>query len=211
MTTSSILGQFDLCADRGHFPDLLNGYYHPVDVRLHLFGDHARWAVVVELLGYSPRAGNLSDVTYRFGNCLTNGEPGYGEFLDRVDNMAEIVDEDGEGFAGGVPVRVRGIALPVDAAPGTPLEEVFRSLVPAHRGLLLADEAELRTGIPADLPVLLRLDEWYQSEDLREVPPGEQETFRLLAEVLDSGYPARYRPTRSPNTHWSYWPDSGTL
>ncbi len=58
---------------------------------------------------------------------------------------------------------------------------------------------------------MLRLDEWYQSEDLREVPPGQQETFRLLAEVLDSGDPARYRPTRPPNTHWSHWPDSGTL
>lgn len=54
MTTSSILGQFDLCSDQSTFPDLLNGYYHPVDARIHLFGDSTRWAMVAELLGYCP-------------------------------------------------------------------------------------------------------------------------------------------------------------
>ncbi|MEU1618435.1 hypothetical protein ABZ479_14205 [Streptomyces sp. NPDC005722] len=211
MTTSSVLGQFDLIADRAEFPDLLNGYYYPVDTRIHLFGDSTRWAMVAELLGYSPRAGNLTDVVHRFGNCLTVGEPGIGALLDRVENMEEIVLGDDEVYAGGVPVRVRGQALPVDAPAGTPLEDVFRQLVPAHRALFLADGAELRAGVPGDLPVLLRLDEWHQPEDLGEVMPAGCETFRMMAEVLDSGDPSRYRPTLPPNTHWSHWPDAGTL
>ncbi|MFG2698621.1 DUF7003 family protein [Kitasatospora sp. NPDC048407] len=211
MTTSSILGQFDLCADRAEFPDQDNGYYYPVDARIHLFGDDTRWAVVAELLGYTPRGGNLIDVVHCFGNCLTRGEPGFGDFLDRVDNMAEIDPHGEEVYAGGVPVVVRGTALAVDAPAGTPLQDVFRLLAPANRDLLMADGTELRARIPADLPELLRLDEWHQPEDLGAVMPSGHETFRMIAEVLDSGDPARYRPTLPANTHWSHWPDAGTL
>ncbi|WP_331770778.1 hypothetical protein OG948_44835 (plasmid) [Embleya sp. NBC_00888] len=213
MTTSSILGQFDLCADEAEFPDLDNGYYYPVDVRISLFGDTTRWAMVAELLGYDPRGGNLTDVMHRFGNCLTRGEPGFGDFLARVDNMDEIDPDGAEVYAGGVPVVVRGTALAVGAhaGAGTPLQDVFRSLAPANKGLLLADETELRADIPSDLPELLRLDEWNQPEDFGDVPPGRHETFRMIADVLDSGDPTRYRPTLPANTHWSCWPYAGTL
>ncbi|AJE38857.1 DUF7003 family protein [Streptomyces nodosus] len=211
MTTSSILGQFDLCADKAEFPDLANGYYYPVDARIHLFGDSTRWAVVAELLGYSPRSGNLIDVVHCLGNCLPHGEPGFSDFLARVDNMEEIGPDVAEVYAGGVPVVVRGTALTVDAAAGTPLQDVFRLLAPANTGLLLADETELRAGIPTDLPELLRLDEWNQPEDFCDVMPSEHETFQVIAEVLDSGDLARYRPTLPANTHWSHWPDAGTL
>ncbi|MFJ8110088.1 DUF7003 family protein [Streptomyces sp. NPDC096132] len=211
MTTSSILGQFDLSTDQGTFPDLANGYVYPVAARLHLFGDATRWAMVVELAGYNPRDGNLADVLHVYGNCLTGGRPGYGAFLDRVENMAEIDPEGSEDYVGGVPLVVRGRPLTVTAEAGTPLEDVFRELVPAHRDLLLADETELRAEVPADLPPLLRLEEWNQPEELYEVTPGAHETFRMLAEVLDSGDPSRYRPTLPPNTHWSNWPEAGTL
>ncbi|MGW4381195.1 DUF7003 family protein [Kitasatospora sp. NPDC004531] len=211
MTTSSILGQFDLCAETGTFPDQDNGYYYPVDVRMHLFGDATRWALVAELLGYSPRGGNLIDVLHCFGNCLTRGEPGLGDFLSRVDNMDEIDLDGAEVWTGGVPVVVRGTALAVDAREGTPLQDVFRLLAPTNRELLLADETELRSCVPADLPELLRLDEWNQPDDLGEVLPSAHETFRMLADVLDSGDPTRYRPTLPANTHWSHWPDAGTL
>ncbi|MEU1518794.1 hypothetical protein ABZ490_42795 [Streptomyces sp. NPDC005811] len=211
ITTSSILGQFDRHAGNGTFPDLNNGYVYPADVRLHLFGDTARWAMVVEILGYNPREAGLSCVLYRYGNCLTGSGPGYGAFLDRVDNMDAIDPEDTERYVGGVPLVVNGTPLTVTAGAGTPLQDVFRELAPAHRELLLADGTELREEIPADLPLLLRLEEWNQPEDLSDSAPGDHETFRLLAEVLESGDPARYRPTLPPNTHWSNWPEAGTL
>ncbi|WP_428986532.1 DUF7003 family protein [Streptomyces camelliae] len=211
MTISSILGQFDLCADKAEFPDLDNGYYYPVDGRIHLFGDATRWAMVAELLGYSPRGGNLFDVVHRFGNCLTRGEPGFGDFLARVDNMAEVDPDGAEVYGATAPVVVRGTGLAVEAAAGTPLQDVFRQLVPEHRELLLADETELRADLPGDVPVLLRIDEWNQPEDLWDVLPSAHETFQLIAEVLDSGDPARYRPTLPANTHWSHWPEAGTL
>jgi hypothetical protein len=46
--------------------------------------------------GLLARAGNLTDVLHVFGNCLTSSEPGFenADFLDRIDNWAEIEDID---------------------------------------------------------------------------------------------------------------------
>ncbi|MEV4533142.1 hypothetical protein AB0J82_04850 [Asanoa sp. NPDC049518] len=197
--------------DGTDFPDLDNGYYYPVDVRLHAFRDDRRWALVIETVGYSPRVGNLEDVLHVFGNCLTQGEPGMdnADFLERVDNWDEIEDVDEpETYAGG-PLVVRGTAIELGAARGAELVDVFRLLTPAHREALLADEAELRRRIPADLPEILRLDEWRQPVD--DELPSECATFQQLAEVLATGDATRYRPSPVPNTHWTHWPEAGTL
>jgi hypothetical protein len=167
--------------------------------------------MVVELLGYNPRAMNLIDVLYFFGNCLTTGIPGFGDFLDRIDNMEQVAIEDyAELYAGDTALIVRGQPLLVEAPRGTPLEVVFRMLVPEHRDLLLADTSELRRRIPTDVPRLMTLDEWHQPP-LWDVDVREHETLRMLAEVLASGDTGRYQPTLEPNTHWSNWPEAGTL
>ena len=94
------------------------------------------------------------------------------------------------------------------------MEQALRLLVPAHRDLLLADTAETYRRLPGDLPVILTLDEWRHPEGLMDNFADEvnaDETFRMLAEVLETGDIARYRPQRPPNTHWSNWPEAGTL
>ncbi len=211
MDAAEILAQLDVAAQDFRFPDLGHGYYYAVDAKLHGFRDDARWALVVEAVGYSPRAGNLVDVLHVFGNCLTRGGPGFenDDFLNRVENWEELEDVDEPEVYRGGPIVVRGRAIAVDAAPGSDLERVLRLLVPEHRELLLADEAELRRRIPADLPEVLRLDEW-QHPDGQE-PPSGSETFRQVAEVLATGDLRRYSPSGAPNTHWSNWPESGSL
>jgi hypothetical protein len=72
-----VLAQLDRAVIDFQFPDLNHGYFRAVDARLHAFGDAARWALVVEAVGYSPRAGDLIDVVHTFGNCLTSVVPGY--------------------------------------------------------------------------------------------------------------------------------------
>jgi Family of unknown function (DUF7003) len=167
----------------------------------------------LQTVGYSPRAANLTDVLHVFGNCLTEGQPGFdnGDFLDRVDNWDDIEDPDQPEIYCGGPVVVRGQALTVAAEPGEELVDVLRRLVPGHHELLLADEVELRRRIPADLPEVLRLDHWYHTDPVEGPPPSQCETFRQVAEVLTSGDIALYAPSMPPNTHWSNWPDSGSL
>nr|WP_235944842.1 hypothetical protein [Verrucosispora sioxanthis] len=149
MRPADVLQQLDAAAEEFLFPDLDNGYYYGVDVRLHAYHDARRWALVVEAVGYSPRAGNLTDVLHVFGNCLTQGAPGYdnGDFLDRVDNWDDIEHDEPEIYRGG-PIVVRGQAISVAAEPGEELVDVLRRLVPDYRELLLAKDAELRRRIP---------------------------------------------------------------
>ena len=86
-----------------------------------------------------------------------------------------------------------------------------RGLVPEHRDLLLATEAERRKGVPADLPLLLQVDEWDHPNLIEGELPRSCESFKMIARVLARRDPTEYRPTEPPNTHWSRWRDSGSL
>jgi hypothetical protein len=208
-----ILAQLDQATADFRFPDLGHGYYYAVDARLRALGDARRWGLVVEAVGYNPRAGNLVDVIHTFGNCLASGAPGYEneDFHDRVDNMDDVESrDDPERYLGAAPMVIRGHAISVSAPQGEDLWSAFRRLVPAHRDLLLGDEAEVRRRLPADLPQLLQLEEWNQPDPLRTLP-SRSETYQLIASVLESLDPTRYQPALAPNTHWSNWPDSGSL
>ena len=217
MTTASnseewILRQFDESAESFTFPDLGHGYYFLIDARLHAYSDGNRWALIVEIVGYNPRAGNVVDVLHTYGNCLTAGGPGFenGDFLDRVDNFDEVEADGQPETASGRHVRVRGREIDLAAQRGEELSSVFRRLVPGHRALLLADEAELRRRIPSALPEIMTLEEWHQP-DLFETKPSQSEIYRQLATVLSTADANRYDPTQTPNTHWENWPESGSL
>ena len=86
-----------------------------------------------------------------------------------------------------------------------------RGLVPEHRDLLLATEAERRKGVPSGLPLLLQVDEWDHPRLMEQELPSSCESFKMLARVLAKRDPGEYRPTEPPNTHWSNWPQSGSL
>lgn len=219
-TADEIMAQFEQVAANEQFPFLDNGYIYPLDTRLSLFRDETRWAMVVELVGYSPRAFDVTDTLHVFGNCLTTGEPGAGNdnILFRIDNYDDVLapeDEDSEPDTyTGADLIVRGQKVGVDVPAGTPLYKVMRAAAPNHRELFLADDTELHRQIPADLPLILRLDEWEPPDgDFDEFAPEvlASETFQMLAEVLATGDVSRYQPRRAPNTHWSHWPDAGTL
>ncbi|MEV4412568.1 hypothetical protein [Catellatospora sp. NPDC049609] len=211
ISPDEVLAQLDAAARAFGFADPDHGYHHAIDARLHAFRDERRWALVIELVGFHARAGNVIDVLHCFGNCLTGGAPGYGpgDFIERVENMHEL---ERAGHGGMVPVVVRGEAVPVRAEAGEPVWDVLRRLVPEYRDLLLADEQELRHRLPADLPRIMVLQEWWHRDPARhDQLPSETETFQQLAQVLATGDVAAYRPTHRPNTHWSFWPESGSL
>lgn len=91
-------------------------------------------------------------------------------------------------YAGDVPIVIRGNSMTVAGYRGERLWDVLRRLVPQYRDLLLADEQELRDRIPADLPEILRLDEWHQPDFPGEdSPPSDAEVYQQLADVLASG------------------------
>lgn len=226
-----ILAQLDACAERYEFPMLDNGYVYLAETRLHVFGDSDRWAMVIEVLGANNRAdghGGIDNCLHLFGNCLTV-EPGTCNegFLYPTSDGPE-----GPTFDAGQAVRreaktirIRGEVVEIPTREvlrnsngeviwrGRKLEnyQLLRALVPEFRDRLLATEDELRRFIPPDLPEVLRLEDWFHPDLCENEIPSENETFQLLAEMLASGDPGVFQPTAEPNTHWTNWPQGGTL
>lgn len=212
---AEILLQLDECTKDFRFPMFDNGYYYPVDHRLHAYADDSRWALLIETLGYNPRAGNLIDVIQKFGNCI--GEPGFDndDFLPRLENADELEkiasDDKDWSRASGVIVRGTTLRIPVVVSHGTELWDLLRLIVPSDRERFLATEDELRARVPADLPLMLTLDEWNHPDVVNGQMPSRTEAFQQLAEVLVTRDTTRYAPSLEPNTHWTNWPEGGAL
>jgi hypothetical protein len=78
-------------------------------------------------------------------------------------------------------------------------------------------EEELRACLPKDLPKLMTLNEWFHT-DCAKVRGFEDhaqsvrdnETFKLIADVLVSKDTSKFKPTIKPNSDWRNW-NSGNL
>jgi hypothetical protein len=209
-----------------------NGYNYPVDARLHAFADTARWAMVIEVVGYSYKAGcptGMQDILHCFGNCL-HRPPGtvnedFLSFVNETPGSPIFDSETGTILQKAQSLLVRGRPLRIPRDPevyrrkGIALEDpsrlqpfqLMRALVPEHRESFLATEEELRERVPADLPLILRLEEWHHPDVARRELPSQSSTFQMLAEVLRTNSRQPYRPIKPSNTHWSNWPEGGTL
>ena len=126
--------------------------------------------------------------------------------------------------AGAVDVGVRGVAVPLPAIdeyarhgirleepPRVQVFELCRLLAETMRDRVLATDEERRVSVPPHLKQILQLEEWRHPDISDGDLPTESNTFRQLAEVLETGDVNRYRPTEPPNTHWSNWPEAGLL
>ncbi|MBS1503000.1 MAG: hypothetical protein JST32_13115, partial [Bacteroidetes bacterium] len=54
-------------------------------------------------------------------------------------------------------------------------------------------------------------DSAFNSQQYNETRPSTYETWQQIAKVISTGDILRYKPTLPANTHWKYWPDSGSL
>lgn len=231
-TETEILQQLDECAEAFTFPMLDNGYVYPADVRLHAYADETRWALVIEHLGYHLRAGDhdgMDNCLHYFGNCLRR-KPGTAneDFLVvTADGPDEFTFQEEINWYLRSPkgeIYIRDELVPFDLTAETLAAknismvddqpsgaDLLRSLLPEHKDILLANEKELRHQIPEDIPLILRLNEWYHPDLAGDEMPSGNETFQMIAEVLCTRDPSKYKPTHQSNTHWSNWPDGGTL
>lgn len=232
-TKKDILDQLDQCADGFTFPMLDNGYVYLVDTRLSAYRDENRWVLLIEVVGFNYRGGGHNGITnclHLFGNCLsippgTNND----NFIYITDNSSEGSTFDEEYMESLNPevntFLIRGKEIKINHSPSyyaskeIELEqspkikvwEFLRGIVPEYRSDLLATEEEIRSRIPRDIPLILTLDEWNHPDLVNGETPGGNETFQMIAEVLEKGNAQLYKPTQKPNTHWKNWPEGGTL
>jgi hypothetical protein len=87
----------------------------------------------------------------------------------------------------------------------------LRFLVHETPNSFWATEEEIRERIPKDIPLFFELKEWFHPDLANDDLPSKNETFKLLAKVLESDDTSLYKPKKKPNTHWSNWLEGGSL
>jgi len=133
-----------------------------------------------------------------------------------------------------VRIKVRDQTVLVPAGPGdfvpnndsrswpkdARAEDLGRYIAYQYAEICRATDAEKRVHLPSALPELMQMDQWHHRQWYYYPPghppeigdaPSSYETFRLIADVLATRDPSRYRPTLAPNSHWSNWPEAGAL
>jgi hypothetical protein len=233
MTPDLILEQFDSAAKNFVFPMLDNGYAYPADVRLSIFRDQVRWLIIVEVLGvYVPKVSGcdvFQNCLHLFGSLHREPGPANEDFLYPIDSLPDdpLFEDEYDWYVRPQcrVVGIRGRRIAVDLStealtkrglelldpPNVDPVVVMRSLLPEQRTLLLASCEELVSRNKDDLPLFIRLDEWFHPDLAAGELPSACETFQMLAEAIASGDVGAYKPNREPNTHWQNWPDGGTL
>jgi hypothetical protein len=236
-----ILNVLDGCTRKFAFPALDNGFWYLAASRLSLHYSPDDWALVIEIFGYNPRAGIPDTSVHTFASRLHNRHPpdSYSQeqretylaqnpnnecaFFHPVADGPWMDDEAAEMVSptGFVELRSNRVPLPsldqyaeagIDLSEDRPaIYELCRYLASRHRDAVMATSIERRVNVPPQLVELLVLEDWHHPNLIAKELPSQTETFRQLVQVLSTGDRSLYRPTESPNTHWSNWPDGGSL
>ncbi|MEV7974227.1 hypothetical protein [Cellulomonas sp. NPDC089187] len=227
----SILQILDAQAADLDFPALDNGYFYPAATRLSAYRSAQDWAVIIEVFGYATRADEASVIVTTLGSTVRLASaperfatPEAFQRYQRVHAHMEThevfpIPDAGQsiGLDGRevVVVDLRGVPTKVSVPAAADREQrvvaVLRSLAQTHRDQVLTTPQERMSQLPSSMTEILRLDDWQHPDVTAGELPSNTESFRLIAEALAHQDPAQYRPTEKPNTHWSHWPDAGTL
>ena len=89
--------------------------------------------------------------------------------------------------------------------------EFLRLLDKLYHEKLVATEQEIIERIPKDIKKIIELHDWYHPDVSSNEMPSQNETFKLISKVLETGVIENYKPTNNSNTHCINWPEGGTL
>lgn len=241
-TTKQILDILDTCAEEFTFPSLDNGYVYLGATRLSLYRQDPEWAIVIEVFGFSPRAGQPDISIYTFSSKLHNRDPltnyeskqayeqylqynAYNEFRSAypIKNHDWQHDEDPEHIKpqGICLLRNMEVTLPdvkeyermgIELEEEQPFTfEFSRYLAEKYRDKVLCTEAERRVSVLPEMTLVLQLDEWHHPDVIGAQLPSSTDAFQQFAKVLITGDPKWYTADEPANTHWSHWPEGGSL
>jgi hypothetical protein len=173
------------------------------------------------------RAKSVDDYVSRqaYEAYLSNNEHNESAFIHPIEEGAWSDPENSELLASGdgtVLVRGNPVATPLprdyashgitlEAPPRVHVFEFCRFLAASERNCILATSAERRGCVPPDLEQIMQLEEWNHPDVANNERPSGNAAFQSLADVLARGDVSAYQPSDTPNTHWTNWPEGGTL
>jgi hypothetical protein len=198
-TKESILAVLDKCCDDFTFPMLDNGYVYLAATRMTLHRSRSDWAIVIEVFGFSPRAGAPDTTIHTFSSTIARrAKPAgfvnleaYERYLannphNEINAVFPIEGEDwieSELVAAGRPsLVVRGVPKPMptpedysvaeiemSAAPRITVFELCRALASTARDDVLATTAERTVNLPAEMHQILKLEDWNHPDIVDDV------------------------------------------
>ena len=231
--SAEILKQLDKCAEDYTFPMLDDGYVYPAGTKLTAYRDDKRWVIIIEVIGFNYRGGGhngISNCLHIFGNCL-NYEPGTQNenflYLTKDAEDCNTFDEEEEFYLNPIcPTfllrneivqlihnkdEYKASEILLEDEVKINAFEFLRLLDKLYHDKLVAPEQEIRERIPKDIKKIIELHDWYHPDVVNNELPSQNETFKLIAKVLETGVIENYKPTNNSNTHWINWPEGGTL
>jgi hypothetical protein len=57
---------------------------------------------------------------------------------------------------------------------------------------------------------MIEIHEWFHPAVVNGELPSENETFKHIAKIIETGNTNPYTPTHKPNTNWINWTHGGT-
>jgi hypothetical protein len=220
---ANILGQLDIAAVAGRFPDFDHPYVKPVTSQLRVYIDDVDCCIVLEIFGVDIREGwsdCIIDSVFFFGSkslLVENGfELLYYPVKDQEDlfchENVQAFNTDAKFVRVGMQlidlsvINIEHLALENDCLP---VADLLRELSKYYEDIWFCPEQEINQIIPEKLVKVLQLREWYHPRLSDGTLPSETETFKLIADVIFAGDSTLYQPTSKANTHWSNWPQAG--
>lgn len=228
-----ILVQLDQCFLNYRFPMLDHGHVYLAATRMHGYRDENRWIILIERLGYNNRGGGHNGIQndmYFFGNCLDfyPGDLAGNILFPTSDSPAgatfdHLFQEFVRPKVSSIMIRDREVPFPKDAKkykewgielsdpPRIYAYELLRWLAENNLDDLLAYQEEIRHRIPKDIPHFFTLGKWNHPCIAKREKPSQSQTFRQIANAMQTGDFNKITSPDPPNTHWSHWPLGGTL
>jgi hypothetical protein len=221
-------------------PDLSHGYTSPAINRISLFRDeNDKWAIVYEVLGFSPRDGSYDIQLNYFGNCLINQERlgNNNQFISNTryitlvnaKTLLPYFDEEYRLLKSGtISVHDSSISFTnnvddykkpdvLDSTGVIDAIALLRHLSEKHTNLFSATDKELYSHLPATMKKIMIIQKWhfdyydcYTGSNMG-IKPSKQEVNQLIAKILVTGDTSLYKPKLPANNDWRYWKDSGKL
>jgi len=230
MTEEQILNYLDKC----DFPMLDNGYYYHADQELRIFRKDKNWLIILQVLQFNNHCLLIKGVTtivYKYGTSI---EPESSFSNDSFHNLAEdyevpsFIEED-ETFnsylnplAKYIRLRNKKIKIEHDTTKyvrkGIDLEtedkirpwEFLRYLTPEFSNHFWLTNEELK--IDQDLEEAIRIKTWEHPDNIETVF-SDMNSFKEISKclALNIEFDRTKIETKNSNTHWSNWPNGGTL
>lgn len=230
MTESQILDYLDSC----EFPMLDNGYYYHADQQLKIYRNETDWLMILQVIQYHNHCYSIdgfTTITYKYGSAVSADQSFRDDsfFFPVPEQEREVFLDDEEDYSSKLnplvdQIKIDDTYIPLEHDPmkylakGIELEskekirpwEVLRYITPEYSHLLWQTREQL--AIPANYKEEITFSNWEHPDNI-DTNMSDMKSFQEIAKCLALNLPFEKEKidTKDSNTHWSNWPDGGTL